>query len=128
MDQIYNNNDRTKFLTEVDGIINGERSSSYGDPAVGFDKTARAFSAITGHHLMPVDVVVFNILQKLERLSHSPNHRDSWLDIAGYAALGSEITATPSDQQDGLPRIRSRRGGSIIITTPTASTDPSTDP
>jgi hypothetical protein len=30
------------------------------------------------------------ILVKLVRLSQSPNHADSWLDIAGYATLVSD--------------------------------------
>jgi hypothetical protein len=86
-------NERSKFLTEVDGAINGERSTSYGDPSVGFSKTASMFNAVTGAEILPVDVVIFNIVQKLERLSHTPGHRDSWLDIAGYAALGAEVSA-----------------------------------
>jgi hypothetical protein len=29
-------------------------------------------------------------LLKIARLKNSPNHRDSWVDIAGYAACGAE--------------------------------------
>lgn len=96
MDDVSNKNERSKFLTEVDRTINGERSESYGDPSIGFSKTAEMFNSITGADITPVDVVIFNVCQKLERLSNSPSHRDSWLDIAGYAALGSEVSATPT--------------------------------
>lgn len=92
-EKITNKNERSKFLTEVDGTINGERSDSYGDPSIGFAKTAAMFNAVTGAEILPVDVVIFNMVQKLERLSHTPGHRDSWLDIAGYAALGAEVAA-----------------------------------
>jgi hypothetical protein len=92
-ENITNKNERSKFLTEVDGTINGERSESYGDPTTGFTKTANLFNGITGSSIQPVDVVIFNIVQKLERLSHTPGHRDSWLDIAGYAALGAEVSS-----------------------------------
>jgi hypothetical protein len=33
------------------------------------------------------------ILVKVARLIESPAHKDSWLDIAGYAASGWEITS-----------------------------------
>lgn len=35
------------------------------------------------------------IAMKLSRLVQTPGHRDSWLDIAGYAALGHEIAEGP---------------------------------
>jgi hypothetical protein len=38
-------------------------------------------------------------LLKVARLAHSPSHRDSWLDIAGYAACGHHVTYAP----DGEP-------------------------
>jgi hypothetical protein len=32
-------------------------------------------------------------LVKIARLANSPDHMDSWIDIAGYAACGGEIAA-----------------------------------
>jgi hypothetical protein len=46
--------------------------------------------------LKPSDMILFNIAQKLRRLTVSPDHADSWIDLAGYAALGFEITRTPT--------------------------------
>jgi hypothetical protein len=40
------------------------------------------------------DVCILQIMVKIARLIESPDHRDSWLDIAGYAGAGWEITAT----------------------------------
>ena len=37
------------------------------------------------------DVVVMMILLKISRIIESPNHHDSWVDIAGYAALGDTM-------------------------------------
>lgn len=39
------------------------------------------------------DVASMMILMKLARLENQPRHPDSWIDIAGYAACGGEITA-----------------------------------
>ena len=30
---------------------------------------------------------------KMARLAKNPNHKDSWVDIAGYAGLGGEISS-----------------------------------
>lgn len=36
------------------------------------------------------DVAAMMVLLKIERIKANPNHRDSWVDIAGYAACGGE--------------------------------------
>ena len=39
------------------------------------------------------------ILVKVARLSSSPWHRDNWVDIAGYAACGSEVRSKEPDKK-----------------------------
>lgn len=41
-----------------------------------------------GELLTPKDVAVMMMQLKMSRLSWSPNNRDHWVDIAGYAACG----------------------------------------
>lgn len=43
--------------------------------------------------LGPEDVAMMMILMKLARLNNAPDHLDSWIDIAGYAACGGSIKA-----------------------------------
>jgi hypothetical protein len=38
------------------------------------------------------EVILCMIAVKMSRLIKTPEHEDSWVDIAGYAALGGEIT------------------------------------
>lgn len=38
------------------------------------------------------DVAALLALMKIARLAHSPDHADSWTDLAGYAALGAEVS------------------------------------
>jgi hypothetical protein len=39
---------------------------------------------------LTADVAAMLALLKIARLQQSPNHRDSWVDLAGYAACGAE--------------------------------------
>lgn len=41
--------------------------------------------------LDPTDVAIMMILLKTARLANDPAHRDSWVDIAGYAACGGSL-------------------------------------
>ena len=75
--------------------INGPREESYGDALISFDRTAGLMSAAgfrrDGEKILPSDVAIIMALVKIARLAASPGHEDSWIDLAGYAALGAEI-------------------------------------
>jgi hypothetical protein len=43
------------------------------------------------HPLSAADVAILLALLKLARLSETPDHADSQVDLAGYAALMSEV-------------------------------------
>lgn len=98
--------ERQKILEEAIGLICKEREESYGTPQDNFATVANLFDTylraryenytkgdglLVGPCVMPHDVAVLNILQKVARLVQSPDERDHWKDIAGYAALGSEV-------------------------------------
>ena len=53
--------------------------------------TAR-WSITLGHPVTPAEVMLCMIDLKLTRLAHDPTHRDSVVDIIGYAALLPEVT------------------------------------
>ena len=89
---------REECLDTAKKLITGDRQDAYGPPSESFgdmDKVLNALGVGDGE-LTGTDVVIFNIVQKLRRLSVTPNHTDSWVDLAGYAALGFEITRTPT--------------------------------
>jgi hypothetical protein len=93
--------DRKKLLDTASEYVLKQRNKSYGEPdedfqriaaianAMGFcieqDPVGREYRDLTGS-----DVARFMIALKLARLSWSPDHEDSWTDIAGYAACGFE--------------------------------------
>ena len=76
----------------------GDRGLNYGKPEDNFDRIARLWNA----HLLnaganltwmlnATDVALMCALLKVARLEHQPDHLDSWVDLAGYAACGGEI-------------------------------------
>ena len=89
------------ILEEAKGLVHGERQSDYGHPADDFGRVARLLSAAGFRRLHVVhtadlhefkhreleqtDIPIIQICVKLSRLTQTPDHRDSMVDIAGYA-------------------------------------------
>lgn len=75
----------SKFDAQIADLVNRERSAVYGHPQENFTRNA-ALRAIVAECLDPaLRVTLQEICTKLSRLIQSPDHFDSWLDIAGYA-------------------------------------------
>ena len=79
-----------KFLEEVQSII-GDRKDDYGDAKQSFSRIAEMWSAYKGVYFTHADVAAMMIMLKVSRLSNDPSKKDSWIDIAGYAALGGSM-------------------------------------
>lgn len=86
--------EREQLLAEVTRLITQDRNNAYGPPDQDFIRTANILNAlgfthyelpIEGHHIAMVLAAV-----KLSRLAWGPQKRDSWVDLAGYAACGWE--------------------------------------
>ena len=80
-----------QILEQAAAII-AERGASYGDFGESVAAIAKRWSITFGHHVTPSQVVLCMIDLKLTRLAHDPMHRDSVLDVIGYAALLPEVT------------------------------------
>jgi len=85
-------NTRQALLGEAIRLVTGDRNNQYGPPTQDFDRTAILWSAyLDGRRILQAhDVAAMMILLKLSRISWDPKNRDSWTDIAGYAACGYE--------------------------------------
>lgn len=77
---------RRQLLKEAADIVCADRNTAYGEPEDSFEKIAILWSAWIKQPLTASDVAAMMILFKLARLKENPRHRDSILDIAGYAA------------------------------------------
>jgi hypothetical protein len=69
-----------------------DRRSTYGDPRESMAAIAARWSITLDHPVTPAEVVLCMIDLKLTRLVRDPRHQDSILDIAGYAAVLSEVS------------------------------------
>lgn len=106
-------NHRSHLLQEAEKIITTDRNKSYGEPDEDFQRIAAIASAMgfriekdtgvdgftSSRPLTGSDVARFMIALKLSRLSWMPTHRDSWLDIAGYAGCGFETAQLEEDRR-----------------------------
>lgn len=68
-----------------------ERRKTYGDPIPHVEALAKRWSIRLGHEVTPAQVVLCMIDLKTTRLDHDPKHRDSIIDVAGWAAVLQEI-------------------------------------
>ena len=82
---------RTAILAEADRLINGDRQQAYGDASASFARIAGLWSAYLGVPVTPTDAAAMMALLKISRARGNPASADSWVDGAGYLALGGEI-------------------------------------
>jgi hypothetical protein len=82
--------DVNTILDEAARIVDGPREADYGTPYDNHTLTGQLFHLwldrfreAQGTNL-PVEVCVFNIMQKLSRMAHKVT-RDTLVDLAGYA-------------------------------------------
>ena len=81
---------RSAILDRAAQVLNA-RAESYGPAAASFVAVAARWSLTLGRTITPAEVVLCMIDLKLVRLAHDPGHRDSLIDIIGYAALLPEV-------------------------------------
>lgn len=91
---------RSECLDKAKEIINGARQENYGKPEKNFNQIASYWSLYLDHDVSATDVALMMVLMKLARLQNKPDHEDSWIDIAGYAANGAEIAMKDSIKAD----------------------------
>lgn len=96
---------RADVLREAERLITGDRNNQYGPPTQDFDRTAKILNGMglrvvtdEGDQIGVTDIEAHHVALimaalKLSRLIWQPDKRDSWVDLAGYAACGFECAA-----------------------------------
>jgi hypothetical protein len=73
-------------------LINGDRHEDYGSAVDNHRRIASMWEVILGNeHITPSQVALCMAAVKMARLAHDQSKGDSWIDLAGYAALGGEM-------------------------------------
>ena len=81
---------RPSILQEAEEITR-QRQSSYGHPMYDYTRTAKMWSAILGHEVTADQAIKCMIAMKLSRLSATPGHRDSVVDMVGYGKCLDQV-------------------------------------
>lgn len=66
-------------------VRNGARQAVYGHPRDDFKRTAGMWSALLGTEVSAHQVALMMAMLKMSRLVSTPDHRDSVVDLIGYA-------------------------------------------
>lgn len=98
---------RKELLDKAIEIIEGARQEHYGSPEDNFARIAEYWQTYLrqtqlnpgGIYIGAHDVAIMMVLMKVARLAADYLHDDSWLDIAGYAACGSECAEKYADDR-----------------------------
>jgi hypothetical protein len=109
---------REDLLNEAKQYVSKDRNSTYDEPENNFGRIAaimnvmgyrKGMAEIQGH-----DVALIMMAVKMARLAHTPDHKDSWVDTAGYAACGYDCLL--AEQQKTTPPIYTAGGGATVTT------------
>lgn len=90
---------RKEILAAAEKCVCGQREEDYGTPEDSFRLIAELWMPLikacvpegTDVCVNPDTVSLMMALLKVARIINNPEHLDSWVDLAGYAACGGEI-------------------------------------
>ena len=84
---------RKEILTAAKKCVCGDRDEQYGSPEYSFETIAKLWEAYIGvAKITASDVAAMMVLFKIGRIATGQSKDDNWIDIAGYAACGGEIS------------------------------------
>ena len=83
---------RGKILDEAKRLTASDRNEIYGDPHINHKRIADLWSVYLETEISPSQVALCLSLVKIARLIESPNHLDSYIDLAAYSAIAGEIS------------------------------------
>ena len=79
-----------KLLEEAKKLVEKDRHEDYGDKLKNHQNIAKLWSAFLDVEISAHDVAICMGLVKIARLKHA-HKKDSYLDLAAYAAIAGEI-------------------------------------
>lgn len=90
--------ERLRLLGEAARLIDGERDRVYGPPVVNHRRIAALWSAYLGYEITASEAAIMLGLVKVSRLAASPDHEDSYTDMAAYAAIAWECQEADNER------------------------------
>lgn len=83
---------RKEILTEADRLTHGDREKNYGSALTNHQRIASLWSTFLQTDVTPAQVAICMGLVKVARLIETPDHLDSFIDLAAYASIAGEIS------------------------------------
>lgn len=83
---------RRAILQDAKQAVTVDRAATHGEADRSFAQIAALWSVRLGVEISPAEVAILLIDLKTVRAWGNPGHVDNWVDIAGYAALGGEVS------------------------------------
>ncbi|QDH85103.1 hypothetical protein SEA_DARDANUS_66 [Gordonia phage Dardanus] len=90
-----------EVLAKASELVAGQRAKDYGDARENHQRIADLWTVVLGRKVEPHEVAACMVALKLARLVETPDHADSWVDMAGYAGIGGEIATEPDGRNLG---------------------------
>lgn len=85
---------RPEILDTAKKCVCGDREQDYGSPESNFQTIADLWRIyLKGYNITAVDVAAMLALLKIARIASGNHKDDNWIDLAGYAACGGEISS-----------------------------------
>ena len=98
-----------EILEEANKLIGGDRNDDYGDKLTNHQNIAALWSVFLRKNITPHDVAMCMALVKVARLMHA-HKKDSYLDMAAYAAIAGEIEARTNKDNQSFESEGEKRG------------------
>lgn len=83
--------ERGDILDEAKRLTHGDRNKNYGKPLTNHQRIAGLWSIYLEQEITPAQAAMCLALVKVARLIETPDHQDSPIDLAAYAAIYGEI-------------------------------------
>lgn len=83
---------RAEILSAATEAVTVDRAATHGKIEDTFAEVAKIWSARLGVEITPAQVTIMMVDLKGVRAWRNPAHDDNWVDIAGYAACGGELS------------------------------------
>ena len=83
---------RQEILDEPSRLTHGDREKNYGSALTNHTRIAGLWSVFLETEITPAQVAICMGLVKVARLIETPDHLDSFIDLAAYASISGEIT------------------------------------
>ena len=82
---------RKECLQQAIECVCIERQEDYGSPEDNFKLISSLWSVYLDYDLKPRDVAIMMALLKIARIQTGAKTADSYIDLAGYAAIAAEL-------------------------------------